>query len=388
MNFLADALAAGDEAILLRRDFHRFPEPSRGEIRTNRRIREVLDAASIPHCDPKANITIAVIQGAFPGKTVGFRCDTDALQLKEDTGLDFSSQTDGMMHACGHDAHIAMGLCTAKILERRKTELSGRYKIIFQPAEEGERGADEVIATGLISDVDAFFAIHVWSFYPSGTLAVSPGGICASADMFTVRIHGKGGHGAYPHLCVDTVTAGAAIVTALQQIASRLISPLKPVVVTVGSFHAGTRCNIISQDAVLEGTLRAFDQDTRQQVIAHFDRIIRETADAYQCSAEIEIRPACGAVVNDELLAGIARQCALELVPAAMVAAEEPSMLGDDFAAYAAIAPACYAQVGIANTAKGTAYAHHHARFDIDEDMLPIGIAWACGFAAAAAGRQ
>jgi amidohydrolase len=390
MDFLAEAMAIKDEAIILRRDFHHFPEPSKGEVRTNRRIREVLDAASIQHMDPKENITIAVIHCELPGITVGFRCDTDALQLCEDTGLAFRSQVNGMMHACGHDAHIAMGLCTAKILDRYKAELSGTYKVIFQPAEEGERGADDVIATGLVNDVAAFFAIHVWSFYKSGTLHVSPGSICASADMFTVRIHGKGGHGAYPELCIDTVTAGAAIISSLQQIASRLISPLNPVVVTVGSFHAGTRCNIIAQDAVLEGTLRTFDENTRRQVIAHFNRIIEKTSDAFNCGVEIEIRPACDAVVNDERLAAMARYCALQLIPAECVELEEPSMLGDDFAAYATIAPCCYLQVGIGNEAKGTTYAHHHARFDIDEDMLPLGIAWACGFVsmAAAGGQQ
>ena len=187
-----------------------------------------------------------------------------------------------------------------------------------------------MIATGLVSDVDAFYGLHVWSLYPTGTLHATPGGIWAEPDMFKVTIHGKGGHGATPEVCVDAITAGAAVVQSLQTIVSRFISPMDSVVVTVGSFHAGTRCNIIAQDAVLEGTLRAFDDDVHRRLLEHFRRIITDVSAAYGCTAEIEINEVAGVVVNDEALCRIANECAAELVPPDRIQPQHPCMLGDD----------------------------------------------------------
>ncbi|MFQ9807384.1 MAG: M20 metallopeptidase family protein [Christensenellales bacterium] len=296
-------------------DLHRHPEPSHFENRTNRRVREQLKAHGIDMLCPKNNITIAVIHGAKPGKTVGLRFDTDALQLQELCDVPYKSEHDGLMHGCGHDAHTTCGVYVARLLKAHADELCGTYKIIFQPAEEGEHGADEVIATGLVSDVDAFFGLHVWSLYPTGTLHATPGGIWAEPDMFKITIHGKGGHGATPEQCVDAITAGAAVVQSLQTIVSRFTSPMDSVVVTVGSFHAGTRCNIIAQDAVLEGTLRAFDDNVHARLIEHFKRIITDVSAAYGCTAEIDINEVTGVVVNDEALCQIARETAAELVP-------------------------------------------------------------------------
>ena len=276
MNFLSEAQALEGEMRAFFEDLHRHPEPSHFENRTNQRVREQLRAHQIDMLCPKDNITIAVIRGAKPGKTVGLRFDTDALQMQELCDVPYKSETDGLMHGCGHDAHTTCGVFVARLLKAHADALCGTYKIIFQPAEEGEHGADEVIATGLVSDVDAFYGLHVWSLYPTGTLHATPGGIWAEPDMFKVTIHGKGGHGATPEVCVDAITAGAAVVQSLQTIVSRFISPMDSVVVTVGSFHAGTRCNIIAQDAVLEGTLRAFDDDVHRRLLEHFKRIITD----------------------------------------------------------------------------------------------------------------
>ena len=174
---------------------------------------------------PKDNITIAVIRGAKPGKTVGLRFDTDALQMQELCDVPYKSETDGLMHGCGHGAHTTCGVFVARLLKAHADALCGTYKIIFQPAEEGEHGADEVIATGLVSDVDAFYGLHVWSLYPTGTLHATPGGIWAEPDMFKVTIHGKGGHGATPEVCVDAITAGAAVVQSLSKPSSPASSP-------------------------------------------------------------------------------------------------------------------------------------------------------------------
>ena len=215
---------------------------------------------------------------------------------------------------------------------KRKESLRGRIKLIFQPAEEGERGADEVIATGLVDDCDAFFGLHVWSLYETGTLHATPGGVCAEPDMFKVTIHGKGGHGATPELCVDAIAAGAAVVQSLQHIPARFISPMQSVVVTIGSFHAVTRCNIIAQDAVLEGTLRAFDDDVHRTLVEAFRRIITQVSEAHGCTADIEINEIAGVTYNDAGLCRIANEAAAQLVPPEKIQPQEPSMLGDDFA--------------------------------------------------------
>lgn len=366
-------------------DLHQHPEPSHGEIRTNARVREVLGAAGIELLCPAQNITIAVIRGARPGKTVGMRFDTDALQMQELCDLPYKSKTDGLMHGCGHDAHTTVGVYTALMLHQLRDQLAGIYKIIFQPAEEGERGAHEVIATGLLDDCDAFFGLHVWSQYPVGTLHATPGGVCASPDMFTVTLHGRGGHGATPHLCADAVAAGAAVVQSLQHIASRFVSPMDSVVVTVGSFHAGTRCNIIAEDAVLEGTIRAFSDEVRQLLHESFTRVITDVAHAHGCTADIDIREVTGIVVNDASLAALANEAAAQLVPKEKIQPQIPSMLGDDFAEYRRIAPCCYVQVGMYNEEKGCTAAHHHGLFKVDEDVLALCCAWMASCAVRAA---
>ena len=327
MNFLNEAQALEGEMHAFFEDLHRHPEPSHFENRTNQRVREQLRAHQIDMLCPKDNITIAVIRGAKPGKTVGLRFDTDALQMQELCDVPYKSETDGLMHGCGHDAHTTCGVFVARLLKAHADALCGTYKIIFQPAEEGEHGADEVIATGLVSDVDAFYGLHVWSLYPTGTLHATPGGIWAEPDMFKVTIHGKGGHGATPEVCVH------------------------------------------------------------RRLLEHFRRIITDVSAAYGCTAEIEINEVAGVVVNDEALCRIANECAAELVPPDRIQPQHPCMLGDDFASYRAIAPSCFVQVGMLAPEKDCRYAHHHGMFKVDEDVLPLCAAWMAAMAARAASR-
>lgn len=376
MDFLKMANAESGYAKEMYRAFHRIPERSRFEIKTNKLIREELDKMGAAYLAPKDNITIAVIEGNKPGPVVGIRVDTDALQLTEETDLSYKSEHDGMMHACGHDGHIAIGLTCARILCGMKNDLSGTVKVIFQPAEEGEMGAQEVIETGLVNDVNAFFSVHLWSPYKTGEMRVAPRGVAASTDMFTVRIHGRAGHGAMPELCIDAVTCASALVMNLQMISSRFISPFAPVVVTVGSVHAGTRCNIIAGEATLEGTIRTFDPEVYDEVHKHFDRIVKDTCDAYRCTYEIKNVAACGVTWNDEKLCGIALENAGKIAPASEVGADTPFMLGDDFGEYRAIAPVLYMKVGIRNEEIGAVHAHHHPKFMIDENALPRAVAW------------
>ena len=386
MNFLSEARSAYAGMCAMFEDLHQYPEPSHGEVRTNAQVRRALSVPGIELLCPKDNITVAVIRGEKPGRTIGLRFDTDALQMQELTDLPYKSKIDGMMHGCGHDAHTTVGIYTALLLAAHRSELPGAYKIIFQPAEEGERGAKEVIATGVADGIDAFYALHVWSPYETGTLHASAGGVCAAPDMFKVTIHGRGGHGAVPDACIDPIAAGAAIVQSLQHIPSRFISPMQSVVVTVGSFHAGTRCNIIAQDAVLEGTLRCFDDAVHETLLSTFARIIHDVANAHGCTAEIEMNQVCGVTVNDARLAQLAREAAQALVPPEKIQMQEPSMLGDDFADYRAIGPCCYVQVGMNAPEKGCTAAHHHGLFKVDEAILPLATAWMADCAVRAAG--
>lgn len=385
IDWLSQSKAYFEEMKALFEDLHRYPEPSHEEVRTNQRVRAELSKDGVELCCPADNITVAVIRGARPGRTVGLRFDTDALQMEELCDLPYKSECPGLMHGCGHDAHTATGVYVARLLQRNREALAGAYKVIFQPAEEGEHGAHEVVRTGLVDDVDAFYGLHVWSLYETGTLHATPGGVCACPDMFKVTLRGRGGHGATPELCVDAVAAGAAVVQSLQHIASRFISPMQSVVVTVGSFHAGTRCNIIAGEAVLEGTLRAFDDGVHETLLAAFRRVIENVAAAHGCTADIEINEVTGVVMNDERLCRLANEAASRLVPAEKIQPQVPSMLGDDFAEYRRIAPCCYVQVGMNAPEKGCCHAHHHGLFKVDEDVLPLCSAWLAACAERAA---
>ena len=375
------ALAMEAETAGLYRDLHRIPEVAFHETGTHAYVRAALDRWGIPYAAPEDNITVATLKGALPGAVVGIRCDTDALPVTEETGLEFASRNPGVMHACGHDAHMACGLSAARMLRDRLSSLHGTVKVIFQPAEEGEAGADRVIATGLVDDADVFFAIHVWSPYETGTLHISPVTVSAAVDMFTVTLRGSGGHGATPEKCVDAVAAGAALVQSLQTVVSRRVSPLVPAVVTVGSFHAGTVGNIVAGTAELSGTLRALDEETRRLVEEETENIVRGIAAAYHCEWEFKNRRISDVVRNDERAAAIARACALEIADGDRVQAQRAMMIGDDFANYGRIAPTCYAQVGIADRDKGTDHPHHSGHFRVDEDVLPLCAAWMASFA-------
>ncbi|MBO4298348.1 MAG: amidohydrolase [Clostridia bacterium] len=360
---------------------HRRPEPPLHETATHRWLRNRLDELGVEYLAPAENITIGLLDSGRPGACVGLRCDTDALLVQEETGLPFASENPGVMHACGHDAHMTAGLGAARLLSAHRDEWRGRVKLIFQPAEEAEGGADLVIATGLVDDVDVFFGLHVWSPYETGTLHVAPVAVSASVDMFSLRVSGRGGHGATPEKCADAVVAGAAVVSALQTVVSRGLSPMQPAVLTIGSFHAGTAGNIIAQEAELRGTLRALDEDTRRRGVALLERTAAAAAQAFGCAATLVNRRVSDVVINDGRAAQIALECARELVPAERIGGQRPMMLGDDFANYSAIAPGCYVQVGIASEEKGTCAAHHNGCFRVDEDVLPVCAAWMAAFA-------
>ncbi len=361
------------------RHLHRIPEMAHKEFKTNAYIRAELDRMGITYLAPKDNITIAVVSANTPGDTIGYRFDTDALMVEEQSGVPFASEHPGIMHACGHDGHIAVGLCTAYLLKTYADAWSGTAKLIFQPAEEGEDGADRVIATHLVDDVDRFFGLHFWSAYPIGHLCASEVTTSAAVNMYEIRIHGKGGHGGMPQVCHDALVAGAELVGALQTVVSRILPPTTPSLLTIGSFHAGTQGNIIAGEAVLRGTLRTVNEDDRCRAEEAIASMVHHIAAMHSCTADIENRRLSDAVTNAPIPTGIARRAAellAELDPALTPADQRTMMTGDDFANYGRIAPYVYAQLGIADAEKGTDAPLHNAKFRLDEDMLPVGAAW------------
>lgn len=370
------------EILSLYRHLHQYPEVAHKEQGTNLFLRQKLSEWGIPYLSPADNITIALVDSGNAGATVGIRCDTDALPVTEETGLPYASKIPGVMHACGHDGHMVMGLAAAKMLNDAKDQWQGRVKFIFQPAEEGEDGAGEVIETGLVNDVNVFFGVHLWSAYPTGGLHASQTVTSAAVDMFEIRIRGKGGHGATPEKCNDAIVAASELVAALQTIVSRRVSPLDPALITIGSFHAGTAGNIIAEEAVLKGTFRTLQDDTRRLVTAAIGEMVESIAKIHGCTGEFINYPLHTAVHNDQKATEIARRCAIQLT--GEVKDEKTAMLGDDFSAYGQIAPYCYMQIGIADEQKGTHYAHHNGRFAIDPDVLPLGAAWLAATAALA----
>ena len=353
----------------MRRDFHRHPEPSFEEFRTTDRIAEELDKMGIPYRRFEPTGLVGDIVGAKPGKCIFLRADIDALSVKEESGVEFASENEGFMHACGHDNHAAMLLGAAKILNSIKDELCGTVKVLFQPAEELAMGAKHIIAQGAIEGADAGFGMHIFSQAPVGQIAISSGAVYPAADYYKLTVSGISSHGAEPQKGVDATVAAAAIVMNLQTISSREFSPLEPVVVTVGTLHSGQRFNVISNYAELEGTVRLFDEDLHQQIPGMMSRIAEHTAEAFRCKAELDYQFKSEILENDPALTELVVNAAGELGYAEMVAPAARTMGGEDFSAYTHIVPCAFAGLGGGGEAP-----QHSEKFVIDERALETGV--------------
>jgi amidohydrolase len=369
-----------DEIILNRREFHRIPEPSGREIKTSELIRKKLLEMGIKPRSMAGTGLIAEITGAQAGKTVALRADIDALPLAEKTGAAYCSRHEGFMHACGHDAHIAMLLGAARMLLELKEEIHGRVRLIFQPSEENSTGARAMIAEGVMDGVDTVFGIHVWSGLDAGKISVEAGPRMASADFWYIDIRGKGGHGGMPHDGIDALVAGAALVNSLQTVVSREISPLEPAVLSIGEFRAGTLPNIIADSACLSGTSRTFSHEVREQFPAAIKRIAEHTAAAYR--AEIKLRYDLGspAVKNDPSCSKIAAHAVREVMGENALSLMEKTLSGEDFADYQRVVPGVFAFLGIRNAEIKAIYPQHSPFYTIDESVLPYGAAVAAQY--------
>ena len=359
--------------IRMRRYFHAHPELSGKELKTSAAIRAELDADGIEWRSCGKSLpqgTLGTIKGDLPGKTILLRSDIDALPITEATGLPFASENPGVMHACGHDNHIAMLLTAAKILAANRHELRGTVKVLFQPSEEVGIGALDMIEDGALEGVDAAFGMHVWPELASGRVSLEPGPRMASTDRFRIDIQGKGGHAAAPHLCVDATPAAAFLAVNLQTLVSRSISPASSAVLTIGSLHSGSRWNVTSGSAYLEGTVRCFDEETRKTIREGMKRMADRVAAAHGCTAETTYTWLSDAVINDPAITAVAAGATAEVLGPDGLASVPPTLVGEDFAVIMHRVPSAFGFFGIRNEAVKAAFPLHTDRCTSDESGL------------------
>jgi len=362
----------------LRRDFHRFPELGFQERRTAGIVARELSALGLEIRTGIAETgVVALIEGKQPGPVVLLRFDMDALPIQEQTGAEYASQNPGVMHACGHDGHTAIGLTVARLLHASRAEWSGTAKLVFQPAEEGLGGAKQMVAEGVLENPapQVAFGLHVWNERPLGWIGLTPGPVMSAAETFKVRLTGKGGHAAAPHLAIDPVLAAAQLVTSLQSIVSRNVAPLQTAVVSVTTLHAGEVFNVIPSQVEMQGTIRTFDPAVRQRVLTRFEQIVKGVAAAFECEAQIELTPVSPAVVNDTAVTQRVQEIARRLLPDHQISSDERTMGSEDMSYILQQIPGCFIFIGSANGGQGLDAAHHHPRFDFDEQVMPQAVA-------------
>lgn len=376
MTILTNAYAHRDYMVGIRRHLHSHPELSNHEASTSALIARELDALGIGYVRAGKHGLVATIAGTREDRMVALRADMDALPIAEENShLDYISQVPGVMHACGHDGHVAMLLGAARILMEQKPFLKGTVKLCFQQAEEVGDGAKEILTELARHPIEAIFGIHLWSELESGLISVESGARMASVDVFEIRVRGTGTHGAYPNRGIDPIIAAAAIVLNCATIASREIDPLAPVALTFGKIAGGQGANVIPEEVVLAGTLRATSPDIRRQMMAAIERMATSTADTHRAQSDVTWKRGFGVVHNDPRCSAVARRAAESLGLGGSVSPFPTLMASENFADYLEAYPGVFAFVGIRNAEIGSHYPHHHPKFNIDESSLPIGAA-------------
>ena len=362
------------EIIENRRYFHKYPELSFKEFNTSKVIKKKLEEMNIEVTTGIAKTGLTgMIQGGNKGKTIALRADMDALPIQETSDVKYKSVNDGVMHACGHDGHIAMLLGAAKAINEIKYKLNGNVKLIFQPAEEGPAGALHMINEGVLNDVDEIYGIHLWNYQKVGEVGVKAGPIMAAADMFEINIVGKGGHGATPHGTVDAVIVASHLINSLQTIVSRNTNPLESTVLTIGMINGGYNFNIIADKVSLRGTTRSYTKENRHMIKTRMKEIILGVEKMFGAKIELNYKDGYPPTVNNE-------QCTKNVVNAISKVIEKESyapylsMGGEDFSYYLEKIPGCFYFIGSLPTDKEPLSTPHHcSHFDIDENALLIG---------------
>ncbi|MCU0235176.1 MAG: M20 family metallopeptidase [Thermoanaerobaculales bacterium] len=375
------ALELEPQLVETRRWFHQHPELSNREVETGREIaRRLRGMGYEPRTGVAGNGVVAVLEGALPGPVVAWRSDIDALPIEEEVEVPYRSANPGVMHACGHDLHTAVGLGAADILMRLKDRLHGTVVFIFQPAEEGppegeEGGATLMIAEGVLEKppVEAIFGMHVMPTFEAGQVGVRAGGLMAAGDQFTLTVRGRMSHGSAPHEGVDAVYVGAQVVSALQAIASREVDARRSLVVSVGSFHAGNRWNIIADEAVLVGTVRTLDSETWSSLPERFERVVKGICDANRASYELRYERIAPPVENHPRLAAFAKESLVESLGPRHVVETDPIMASEDFAYFQQRVPGVFLFLGVGNRAEGWTDYVHTPGFRPDERAIRFG---------------
>jgi len=363
--------------ISLRRDFHRFPELGFFEQRTSQIIARELKQLNIKVLSGIGKTgVVGILEGKSKGPVVLLRFDMDALSINEENDIDYASQNPGKMHACGHDGHMAVGLTLARILSRHREKLLGTIKFIFQPAEERLQGAKAMIEDGAMEYPipDISIGLHLWNEKPCGWYGIVPGPLMAGADRFSIRIFGKGGHGANPHLTTDPVIPASLIITALQSIISRNVPPFDSAVLSVTKMTGGTTFNVIPPFVDLEGTIRYFKPENHRRIVDRFTTIVHEVAKAFECESQIDIKNLTLPVVNDINLVTKVSEIAKSTFDNIILENNYHTMVSEDMSFFMQDTPGCFILVGSANQDKGLNQSHHHPKFDFDESCLPPAI--------------
>jgi amidohydrolase len=387
LDLKSKAKELGPDIIGYRRDLHRIPESGLAEHKTSAYVALQLRKIGLEvHTGIAGTGVKAVLRTGRPGPTLMYRADMDGLPIQEQTGLDWASTHPGMMHACGHDAHMAMALGTAALVTSIADQLRGNMVFVFQPAEEGPGGAHTMIQEGVLENpkVDEAFGFHLWPDLDHGCIGIRSGSLMAAMSRFQITIRGKGGHAAMPHKCVDPVDTGVQVINALQRLVSRKISPLHPAVLTVASFQAGSTFNVVPDQAQLAGTTRTFDRETWNAWAERIEQVVSGVCTSMGAAYSLDFHSGFAPLVNDSGAAERMRRAAAQVVSRERIQVPERTMGGEDMSFFLDKVPGCYVFLGIGDQRKA---ALHSPDFDFDESILPLGVELAAGYALLALGR-
>jgi amidohydrolase len=361
----------------IRRTIHSHPELGFEEVETSRLVSEWLERFGI---EVKRGVAktgvVGLLWGGAPGKTVAIRADMDALPMDEATGVPYASKIKGKMHACGHDAHVTILLGVARFFSSMRDKVKGNIKWIFQPGEEGFGGGKLMVEAGILEDpkVDAIFAAHVFPFLRTGQVGITEGKAMASSDKFTLRVIGKGGHGAYPHVTHDPILAAGHIITQIQSIVSRNVNPLDSAVVSFGAVHGGRAYNVIPDDVELTGTVRSLNPEVREELKSRIEQITRGVVVSLGLDYHYEFEYGYPVLINDAWMSKLVVSTCSKAIGKDNVEILQPSMGAEDFAYYLEKCPGAIFRLGVRNEKKGLIQPHHNTLFNIDEDVLPFGV--------------
>lgn len=377
-DFRAEAESLRGQLVAWRRDLHQHPELGFEVQRTAEVVAHTLAALG---CEVRTGVgrtgVVGLLHGGHPGPTVMLRADMDALPIQEINDAPYASCVPGVMHACGHDGHVAMGLGAATLLARHAAELPGNVLFVFQPAEEGDGGARAMIADGALDNPlpAAAFGLHLWNIMPVGRVVAQAGPLMSAADTVNIVLRGRGGHGALPHETVDAIAVAGQVLSALQTIVSRNVDPQETAVLTIGVVRGGTAFNVIAETVEMQGTIRTFSPAVRETVTTRLRVLLDGVTAGMGAHYDLTVTSMTEAVINDPAAAKIARAAAVQVVGSTAVTWQPPLMVSEDFSEFAHRVPACFMLLGSGNAELGLNASHHNPRFDFDERALPIGVA-------------